>query len=195
VVLLNKTTNTRIFYFTLSSKVDALKTDEADAYVTPIDLSSFTFGDLSPHFRIRLHDRIGQVIEWQFVPSQMVRHASPEVLSRADNSGVSFFYAPHHAAAANFIDNRGQRAHSGTMPIHGYVRDILCDERYVFIAINVSHYSRQHALDFLRPRASAPMHQTGDKTTVTFTIAENEDASIASDMLEVRRVLDTEHLV
>jgi hypothetical protein len=48
---------------------------------------------------------------------------------------------------------------------------------------------------FFGPELPLPEHRTDDKTTVTFTIAENEDASIASGRLEVRRVLDTEHLV
>src|SRR5260370_8944233 len=60
----------------------------------------FMVGGGTRLFRIRLHDRIGQVIEWQFVAGQMVPHASPEVISRTDNSGIAIFYAPSRAAAA-----------------------------------------------------------------------------------------------
>jgi hypothetical protein len=100
VVLLDKTTNRKIVYSTLSRKVDALKANGEDAYATRIDFEVFTLGDSIPLFRIRFHDRIGQVIEWGFVAGQMVPHASPEVISRTDDSGIAFFYAPRRAAAA-----------------------------------------------------------------------------------------------
>ena len=47
---------------------------------------------------------------------------------------------------------------------------------------------------FFGPALPLPQHQTDDKTVVTFTVAENEDASIASGKLVVRRVFDAEHL-
>src|SRR5258708_16388661 len=47
---------------------------------------------------------------------------------------------------------------------------------------------------FFGPALPLPEHQTADKTVVTFTVAVNEDASIASGRLVVRRVFDTEHL-
>src|SRR5260370_16678590 len=100
VVLLDKTMNRTISYSTLSRKVDALKANGADAYATPIDFEAFTVGDSDSLFRIRLHERIGQGIEWQFVAGQMVPHASPEVISRTDHSGIAIFYAPRRAAAA-----------------------------------------------------------------------------------------------
>src|SRR6266436_8418475 len=62
VLLLDKTMNRKIFYSTLSRKVDALKANGADAYETPIDFEAFTLGDSTPLFRIRFHDRIGQVL-------------------------------------------------------------------------------------------------------------------------------------
>jgi hypothetical protein len=270
VVLLDKTTNRRIFYSTSSSKVDALKTDGADAYATPIDLSSFTIGNSGPYFRIRLRDRIGQVIEWQFVPSQMVRHASPEVLSRADNSGISFFYAPRRAAAAvgtsltigdkeHIQEPRQSKDMLGTFyatdmtigqilsgaerwsvessPVNiaqtarwdlrgegGKLRILAVKQlndtealieqtepddpdapEVVFnLVLSNGIYSlrsmsatthRNTLWIFFGPELPLPEHRKDDKTTVTFTVAENEDASIASGRLEVRRVLDTEHLV
>jgi hypothetical protein len=100
VVLLDKTTNRRIVYSTLSRKMDALKANGEDAYATRIDFEVFTLGDSTPLFRIRFHDRIGEVIEWGFVAGQMVPHASPEVISRTGDSGIAFFYAPRRAAAA-----------------------------------------------------------------------------------------------
>jgi hypothetical protein len=46
---------------------------------------------------------------------------------------------------------------------------------------------------FFGPALPLP-EQTAGKTVVAFTVAENEDASIASGRLVVRRVFDTEHL-
>src|SRR5260370_27717122 len=89
-----------IFYSTLSRKVDAVKANGADGYAGPIDLEAFMLGDSTRLFRIRLHDRIGQVIEWQFVAGQMVLHASPEVISRTGDSGIAIFDPPSRAAAA-----------------------------------------------------------------------------------------------
>jgi hypothetical protein len=47
---------------------------------------------------------------------------------------------------------------------------------------------------FFGPNLPLPEHRTDDKTIVTFTVAENEDADIASGRLVVRRGFDTEHL-
>ena len=47
---------------------------------------------------------------------------------------------------------------------------------------------------FFGPALPLPEYQTDDKTIVTFTVAENEDASIASGRLVIRRGFDTEHL-
>jgi hypothetical protein len=76
-------------------KVDALKANGEDAYATRIDFELFVLGDSTPLFRIRFHDRIGQLIEWAFVAGQMEPHSSPKVISRADDSGIAFLY--HHA--------------------------------------------------------------------------------------------------
>jgi hypothetical protein len=47
---------------------------------------------------------------------------------------------------------------------------------------------------FFGPALPLPARQL-DKTTVTFTVAENEQANVASGELEVERTADTEHLV
>ncbi len=47
---------------------------------------------------------------------------------------------------------------------------------------------------FFGPALPLPEHPADDKTVVTFTVAVNEDASIASGRLVVRRVFDSEHL-
>src|SRR5260370_10731131 len=91
VVLLDKTMKRPIFYSTLSRKVDAVKANGADAYATPIDFEAFMLGDSTRLFRILLHDRIGQTIEWQFVPGQIVHQASPEVISRTSDTGIAIF--------------------------------------------------------------------------------------------------------
>ena len=43
---------------------------------------------------------------------------------------------------------------------------------------------------FFGPALPLPEHQADDKTVVTFTVAVNEDASIASGRLVVRRVFE-----
>jgi hypothetical protein len=48
---------------------------------------------------------------------------------------------------------------------------------------------------FFGPRLPLPASQTEDITTVTFTIAENEQANIASGELQVRRAVDAEHVL
>jgi hypothetical protein len=48
---------------------------------------------------------------------------------------------------------------------------------------------------FFGPALPLPAHNTDDKTTVTFAVAENEDANVASGELEVQRAGDAEHLV
>jgi hypothetical protein len=47
---------------------------------------------------------------------------------------------------------------------------------------------------FFGPVLPLPAHQI-DKTTVTFTVAENEQANVASGELEVERTVDAEHLL
>ncbi len=269
VVLLDKTMKRPIFYSTLSRKVDAVKANGADAYATPIDFEAFMLGDFTRLFRIRLHDRIGQAIEWQFVAGQMVPHASPEVISRTGDSGIAIFYAPRRAAAAvgtsltiggrEYVPEPTQsRARLGTFyatdmtigqilpgtqlwrvesgPVslaeaaqwdlrgEGGRRSMLAikqlydtgalidqielddpDAPEVILTLVRSgdSYSLQlmsataHGNTlwiFLGPALPLPEHQADDKTVVTFTVAVNEDASIASGRLVVRRVFDTEHL-
>jgi hypothetical protein len=269
VVLLDKTMNRRIVYSTLSRKVDALKADGEDAYATRIDFEAFTLGDSTPLFRIRFHDRIGQVIEWGFVAGQMVPHSSPEVISRTDDSGIAFLYAPRRATAAVgtslTIGDReyrpeptqsrarlgtfyatdmtiGQilsgtqlwRVESGPVSLAEAAQWDLQEEggRQSMLAIKQLYdtgalidqielydpdapeviltlvrsgdsYSLQlmsataHGNTlwiFFGPALPLPEYQTDDKTIVTFTVAENEDASIASGRLVIRRGFDTEHL-
>jgi hypothetical protein len=269
VVLLDKTMNRKIVYSTLSRKVDALKANGADAYATPIDFEAFTLADSTPLFRIRLHDRIGQVIEWQFVAGQMALHASPEVISRSDDSGIAIFYAPRRAAAAvrtsltiggrEYVPKPTQsRARLGTF----YATDVTIGQilpgtqlwrvesgpvslaeaaqwdlrgeggRRSMLAIKQLYRTGalidQIELDdpdapeviltlvrsgdsyslqlmsaaahgntlwiFFGPALPLPEHQADDKTVVTFTVAVNEDARIASGRVVVRRVFDAEHL-
>jgi hypothetical protein len=269
VVLLDKTTNRRIVYSTLSRKVDALKANGEDAYATRIDFEVFTLGDSTPLFRIRFHDRIGQVIEWGFVAGQMVPHASPEVISRTDDSGIAFFYVPRRAAAAvgtsltigdreyrpeptqsrarlgTFYatdmtigqilpgtqlwrvesgpvslaeaaqwDLRGEGGRQSMLAIKQlYDTGALIDQTELYdpdapeVILTLVRSGDSHSLRlmsatahgntlwiFFGPDLPLPEHQTDDKTIVTFTVAENEDASIASGRLVVRRGFDTEHL-
>jgi hypothetical protein len=50
-------------------------------------------------------------------------------------------------------------------------------------------------LDFLWPATSSSAHEADDKRIVTFTVAENEQANIASGALEVQRAVDAEHVL
>ncbi len=269
VVLLDKTMKRPIFYSTLSRKVDALKANGADAYATPIDFEAFMLGDSTRLFRIRLHDRIGQAIEWQFVAGQMVPHASPEVISRTDHSGIAIFYAPRRAAAAvgtsltiggrEYVPEPTQsraklgtfyatdmtigqilpgvqlwRVESGPVSLAEaaqwdlraeggrrsmlaikqlYDAGALIDQIELYdpdapeVILTLVRSADSYSLRlmsatahgntlwiFFGPDLPLPDHQTTDKTVVTFTVAVNEDASIASGRLVVRRVFDTEHL-
>jgi hypothetical protein len=269
VVLLDKTRNRRIVYSTLSRKVDTLKANGEDAYATRIDFEVFTLGDSTPLFRIRFHDRIGQVIEWGFVAGKMVPHASPEVISRTDDSGIVFFYAPRRATAAvgtsltigdrKYVPEPTQsrtrlgtfyatdmtigqilpgtqlwRVESGPVSFAEagqwdlqeeggrrsmlaikqlYDTGALIDQIELYdpdapeVTLTLVRSGDSYSLQlmsatthgntlwiFFGPDLPLPEHQTDDKTIVTFTVAENEDASIASGRLVVRRVFGTEHL-
>jgi hypothetical protein len=269
VVLLDKTMGTTVFYSTLSRRVDALKADGADAYATPIEFAAFAIGDSSHLFRIRLHDQVGQVIEWQFVAGQMVPHASPEVIPRTDNSGIAFFYAPRRAAAAlgtsltigdrKYIpephqsdytlgtfyateitigqilrgtklwrvesgpaslaptaqwDLRGEGGRQSILNIRQLDdTGVLIDQTEFYdpdapaVILTLDRSGDTYSLRlmsatahgntlwiFFGPSLPLPEHRTDDQTIVTFTVAENKDANIASGRLVVRRVFDTEHL-
>ena len=50
-------------------------------------------------------------------------------------------------------------------------------------------------MDFLRPVLPLPARGIDDKTIVTFTVAENEQANVASGELEVQRAVSAEHLL
>jgi len=48
---------------------------------------------------------------------------------------------------------------------------------------------------FFGPPLPLPVHEVDDKTIINFTVAENEQASIASGKLEVQRTVDAEHVL
>jgi hypothetical protein len=48
---------------------------------------------------------------------------------------------------------------------------------------------------FFGPPLPLPAHQTNDKTTVAFSVAENEQVIVASGGLEVQRAVDAEHVL
>jgi hypothetical protein len=48
---------------------------------------------------------------------------------------------------------------------------------------------------FFGPLLPLPEHEVDDKEIVTFTVAENEQANIASGKLEVQRTIDAEHVL
>jgi len=101
VVLLDKTTNREAFYSSSKRRVDAIAANGSDAYITPIEYTASSPDNDTPSFLIRFRDRFGNEISWKFVVGQIVAHASPEVISRTDNSGIIFLYAPRRASSAD----------------------------------------------------------------------------------------------
>ena len=270
VVLLDKTTNRETFYSISDRKVRALAADGADAYTTPIDFTASSTIDSYPLFVIHFHDRLGQEVTWQFVVGELLPHASQEVISRADNSGIAFLYAPRRAAAvpgtALTIAARTYRPEStpsddalgafyaadmtvsqilpGTElwraenspanPVPtakwnlsgdgGRQRDLaleqvsetkaevdqsdLDDPDAPQIVLNLERVNDTYGLRslsfkahgntlwiFFGPLLPLPAHQINGKTTVAFTVAENEQATVARGALEVQRAVEAEHLL
>jgi hypothetical protein len=270
VVLLDKTMNREAFYSTLNRKVDALAANGADAYTTPIDFAAFSTDDSHPLLRIHFRDNFGQEITWQFVVGQMVPHASPEVISRTDNSGIALFYAAQRAAAVvgttltigerkylpeltqsnntlsafyatgmtvgtilpgtdlwrvdsspagieqtakwNLSGDGGRQRILAIQQLYGTEASVgqidLNDPDAPQVILNVVRVNDTYGLRslsfkthsntlwiFFGPALPLPAHQIDDRTTVTFTVAENEQASVASGEVEVQRVLDAEHLL
>jgi hypothetical protein len=101
VILLDKTTDREAFYSTSKRRVDALGANGSDAYVAPIDFTASSPKDASRAFLIHFQDRFGNEVSWRFVVGQIVPHASPEVISRTDNSGIIFLYAPRRAPSVD----------------------------------------------------------------------------------------------
>jgi hypothetical protein len=199
----------------------------------------------------------------------MVPHASPEVISRTDHSGIAIFYAPRRAAAAvgtsltiggrEYVPEPAEsRARLGTFyatdmtigqilpgiqqwrvesgPVRLaeaaqwelraeggrrsmlaikqlYDTGALIDQVELYdpdapeVILTLVRSGDSYSLQlmsatahgntlwiFFSPDLPLPEHQTADKAVVTFTVAVNEDASIASGRLVVRRVFDTEYL-
>lgn len=270
VILLDKTTNREAFYSSLDEKVQVLAASGADAYTAPIDFRASSTIDSYPLFLIRFHDRFGQEVTWQFVVGEMQPHASPEVISRSDNSGIALIYAPRRAPAVPgttlTIATRAYRPEStpSSDPLGAfYATDMtvgqifpgtdlwriqsspadsaptttwnlsgdagrqrilalkelsdtgaaveqtdVSDPDAPQIMLEIDHANGTHGLRavsfkahgntlwiFFGPVLPLPAHQISDKTAVTFTIAENEQATVASGELEVQRADDAEHVL
>lgn len=101
VILLDRTTDREAFYSTSKRRVDALAATGSDAYIAPIDCTAPLPKDASPSFLIHFQDRFGNEISWKFVVGRIEPHASSKVISRTDNSGIIFLYAPHRASSAD----------------------------------------------------------------------------------------------
>jgi hypothetical protein len=270
VVLLDKTTNREAFYSSFDRKVRVLAGHGADAYTTPIHFTASSTIDSYPLFVIRFHDRFGQEVTWQFVVGELLPHASQEVISRADNSGIAFLYAPHRAVALpgttltiaartyqpqsthsndefpafyatdmtvsqilpgtdlwraeNNPDNPVPTAKWNLSSDGGRQRNLaleqvsdtkaevdqsdLDDPDAPQIVLNLERVNDTYGLRslsfkahgntlwiFFGPPLPLPAHQINDKTTVAFSVAENEQATVASGGLEVQRAVDAEHLL
>jgi hypothetical protein len=263
VILLDRTTHREAFYSTANREVEALMADGADAYTAAIDFSTSSTVDSYPLFLIRFHDQFGQEIRWQFVASEMVPHASPEVLSRTDGSGITLLYALRRAkgTAGTALTIAGktyqpQSAQSNDELAAFYAADMtvgkilpgtdlwnvgsgpadgsatgkwilagqggrqrtlelkqasdteaaieqidlndpgapqvvlnLARVNDIYEVRSVSFLSRGNRLwIFFGPALPLPAHDIDDKNPVTFTVAENEVANVASGELEVQRV-------
>jgi hypothetical protein len=269
VVLLDKATNREIFYSTSDRKVRALEADGADAYTTAIHFTASSTIDSYHLFLISLHNRFGQEITWQFVVGDLVTHASQEVISRADKSGIAFLYAPRRAGAvpgtALTIDARTYQPETPSDDALGafYATDItvgrilagtdfwrienslanpvpmakwnlsgngrrqrnlaleqlsdteaevdqndLDDPDAPQIVLSLERVNDTYGLRsvsfkthgntlwiFFGPLLPLPAHQVNDKTTVAFSVAENEQATVARGALEIQRTDDAEHLL
>lgn len=99
VILFDKTTNREAFYSTLDRKVQALAASGADADTRPIDFTASSTIDSYALFSIHFQDRFGQKITWQFMAGEILPHASPEVISRSDSSGITLMCALRRAPA------------------------------------------------------------------------------------------------
>lgn len=270
VVLLDKAANREVFYSSLNPKVGDLTAEDADAHTTPIYLVASSTLDSYPLFRIHFHDQLGQEVTWQFVVGEMVAHASPEVISHTDKSGIKILYAPHRAAgAAGTALTIGERTYlpestqsndvlttfyatdmtigqilprTDVWTVEGGPADIAKAAKWYLrssggrqrvlavrelsdteaavdqielnepdapqVALNLVHVNKSYELRslwfkthgntlwiFFGPALPFPAHQIDDNTIVAFTVAENEQAMVASGDLEVRRVVDGEHLL
>jgi hypothetical protein len=270
VILLDKTTSREAFYSTSNRKADVLTANGADAYTTRIDFSASSTVDSYPLFLIHFHDRFGQEVTWQFVVGEMTAHASPEVISHTDNTGIALLYAPHRATGAagttltiadrkyvpestqsidvlaafyatdmtvsrilpgtdlwTVEDSPANIAQTAKWNLGGdggrqrilevkelsdseatvqqtdvndsdsaeVVLDIV-RENNTYGLHSISFQSHRNTLwIFFGPALPFPERQIDDKTTVTFTVAENEQANVASGELEVQRAVSAEHLL
>lgn len=270
VILLDKTTNREAVYSTLDRKVQALAASGADAYTRSIDFRASSTIDSYPLFLIHFQDRFGQEVTWQFVAGEMLPHASPEVISHTDNSGIALMYAPHRAPAMPgttlTIATKTYRPDStpSSDPLGAfYATDMtvgqifpgtdlwtvqsspanidptakwnlsgdggrkrilalnqfsdteaevdqsdLDDPDAPQITLDIDHANDTYGLRalsfkshgyslwiFFGPVLPLPAPGINDKTTVTFTVAENEQATVASGKLEVQRAGDAEHVM
>ena len=270
VILLEKSTNREAFYSNSKRRVDAQAANGGDAYITPIGLTAFSGKDSSPAFVIHFQDRFGNEIFWKFVVGEIVRHASPKVISRTSNSSIIFLYAPRRAPSAEgttltiagrqYVPKSEQ---SDDALATFYARDMtvgqilpgmdlwtvertpadmvqtakwnvggdggrlrilavkelstteasieqfdLNDPDAPQVILNVVRVNDTYELRslsfeshfntlwiFFGPLLPLPAHEVDDKRIVTFTVAENDQANIASGELEAQRAVDAEHVL
>ena len=270
VVLLDKTTDREAFYSSSKRRVDALAANGGDAYVTPVDCETHSPMDASLAFLIHFQDRFGNDVSWKLVTGQMVPHASPEVIYRTSNSGITFLYAPRRTAglrgtmitiagreytpkstqpdnpsaafyAADMTfgqimpgadvwtveDTPADKVQAAKWNLAGTggrqrtlaVKELSATEASIeqfdgndpdaphvvlnLVRVNDAYELRSLSFEshfntlwiFFGPELPLPAHHTDDNRIVTFTVAENEQANIASGKLEIHRAFDAEHLV
>lgn len=269
VILLDKTTNREAFYSISKRRVDALAANGSDAYITPIGFTASWVKESSPAFLIHFQDQFGNEVLWKFEVGEIVPHASPEVISRTDSSGIIFLYAPHRApsAAGTILTIAGREylpestqsdalaafyATDMTLgqilpgtdfwAVGGSPTDILQTTKWDLVGdggrlrtlavtersateasidqfdvsdpdapniiltvarVNDCYELRSVSFEshfntlriFFGPPLPLPAHEIADKRIVTFTVAENEQANIASGALEVHRAVDAEHVL
>jgi hypothetical protein len=270
VVLLDKITNREVFYSTLDRDVRALAPGRADAYTTPIEFTSSSTMNSNSLFVIHFRDRFGQEVTWRFVAAEMLPHASQEIISRTDNHGIGFLYAPLRAAGAagttltiaartyqpestpyddaigafyatgmtvsqiqpgtglwrkeNSPANSVPRVRWSLTGDRGQQRNLaleqvsdteavmdqsdLDDPDAPQIVLNLERVSDGYGLRslsfnvhdntlwiFFGPPLPLPADQMNDESTVAFTIAENDQATVARGAIKVQRTAEVERLL
>ena len=269
VILLDKTTNREALYSFSKRRVEARTANGSDAYTAAAHFAASWADDSSPALFIEFQDRFGNQVSWKFVAGEIVPHASPEVISRSDNSGIILLYAPRRAPSAEgtILTIAGREYLPGSTKSDGapaafYANDMTVGQIFPgtdlwavgpnpadvmqatawrlsgdggrLRTLTVKEQSATEAsveqfdpndpdapvtlLDIIRvndvyelrslsfeshfntlwiffgPSLPLPSRNVEDKTIVTFTIAENEQANVASGQLEIQRAVDAEHV-
>jgi hypothetical protein len=99
VVLTYKATGASVFYCNSQQWVRVLRNAGWEAYAAPIEFAGPGTAESRPMYRIDLHDRFGEEIRWQFVPSLLATPGGNAFISQPDTFGFMLIHATHRAPA------------------------------------------------------------------------------------------------